>query len=41
MSEAQVRREMSEFPLEWVDTLEVLPRQHIMVFRRKPVDQYR
>ena len=35
MSEAQVKREMAPFPLEWVETLGVLPRQHIMVFRRK------
>lgn len=34
MSEAQVKREMAPFPLEWVETLDPLPRQHIIVFRR-------
>jgi len=35
MSEAQVKREMAPFPLEWVETLDPLPRQHIIVFKRK------
>src|SRR5437867_958201 len=35
MTEAQVRKEMSVLPLEWVETNEVLPRQHIIVFKRK------
>ncbi len=35
MTEAQVRREMSVQPLEWTDTIKVLPRQHIIVFRKK------
>ena len=35
MSEAQVKREMAPFPLEWVETLDPLPRQHIIVFRRR------
>ena len=35
MSEAQVKREMAPFPLEWVETLGPLPRQHIIVFKRK------
>ncbi len=36
MSEAQVKKEMSAFPeLEWVETNESLPRQHIIVFRKK------
>lgn len=35
MTEAQVRKEMSAFPVEWVETSEVLPIQHIIVFRRK------
>jgi precorrin-6B methylase 2 len=34
MSEAQVRREMSVHPLTWVETIDVLPRQHIIVFRK-------
>jgi hypothetical protein len=36
MTEAQVRKEMAVFPLVWVETLDVLPLQHIIVFR-KPV----
>ena len=35
MSEAQVRKEMSVFPLEWVETSKVLPQQHIIVFRKR------
>ncbi|EEF60016.1 class I SAM-dependent methyltransferase [Pedosphaera parvula] len=35
MTEAQVRKEMAAFPLEWVETSEVLPIQHIIVFRKK------
>ncbi len=35
MSEAQVRKEMSAQPLEWVETNETLPWQHIIVFKRK------
>jgi SAM-dependent methyltransferase len=35
MTEAQVRREMSVLPLEWVETIGVLPRQHIIIFRKK------
>src|SRR4051794_19285384 len=35
MTEAQVRKEMAVQPLEWVETSEVLPRQHIIVFRKK------
>lgn len=36
MTEAQVRREMSYHDLEWVQTRNVLPRQHVLVFRRRP-----
>ena len=36
MTEAQVRKEMSVHPLEWVETIAVLPQQHIIVFRNKP-----
>jgi len=36
MTEAQVRKEMSGFPLQWVETLSPLPRQHILVFRKLP-----
>jgi ubiquinone/menaquinone biosynthesis C-methylase UbiE len=35
MTEAQVRREMAVQPLQWVETIETLPRQHIIVFRKK------
>jgi ubiquinone/menaquinone biosynthesis C-methylase UbiE len=35
MTEAQVKKEMAALPLEWVRTIEVLPRQHIIVFRRR------
>ncbi len=35
MTEAQVKKEMSALPLNWVETIEVLPRQHIIVFRRR------
>jgi len=35
MTEAQVRKEMSVQPLQWVETIEVLPRQHIIIFKRK------
>jgi ubiquinone/menaquinone biosynthesis C-methylase UbiE len=36
MTQAQVKKEMSVLPLEWVETIGVLPRQHIIVFRKKP-----
>lgn len=35
MSEAQVKREMAVQPLEWVETIATLPRQHLILFRRK------
>jgi len=35
MTEAQVRKEMSVQPLQWVKTVEVLPRQHIIIFKYK------
>lgn len=37
MSEAQVRKELSqpEFGLEWVATHDDLPRQHVVVFRKR------
>jgi ubiquinone/menaquinone biosynthesis C-methylase UbiE len=34
MSKAQVRREMAVHPLEWAETVDTLPWQHVMVFRR-------
>ena len=35
MTELQVKREMSAVPLDWVQTIEVLPRQHIIIFRKR------
>jgi SAM-dependent methyltransferase len=34
MTEAQVRKEMAMHPLEWVETSEVLPWQHIIIFKK-------
>jgi ubiquinone/menaquinone biosynthesis C-methylase UbiE len=34
MTEAQVKKEMSVQPLRWVETIEVLPRQHIIIFTK-------
>jgi len=36
MTEAQVRKEMSVQPLTWVETIGILPQQHIIIFRRRP-----
>ena len=36
MTQAQVKRELSALPLDWVQTIERLPRQHIIVFRKRP-----
>jgi ubiquinone/menaquinone biosynthesis C-methylase UbiE len=41
MTEAQVRLEMSVQPLDWAETIEVLPRQHIIVFRKAEAGQKR
>ena len=35
MTVAQVRKEMSIFPLAYKETIEILPRQHIIVFAKK------
>jgi SAM-dependent methyltransferase len=35
MTEAQVKREMSVLPLVWVQTIERLPRQHIIACRKR------
>jgi ubiquinone/menaquinone biosynthesis C-methylase UbiE len=35
MTEAQVRKEAALLPLQWVETIEKLPRQHIFIFKRK------
>jgi ubiquinone/menaquinone biosynthesis C-methylase UbiE len=42
MTEKQVRKEMEPHPLTWSRTLDVLPRQHIIVFKKngeKPNEQ--
>ena len=36
MSEVQVKKEMMVHPLQWVETINVLPWQHIIVFKKKP-----
>jgi ubiquinone/menaquinone biosynthesis C-methylase UbiE len=36
MTEKQVRKEMAVQPVWWVETLESLPSQHIIVFRKLP-----
>ncbi len=35
MSEAQVKKEMSVHPLDWVETNESLPWQHLLIFRKR------
>ena len=35
MTQAQCRKEMAAVGLEWVKTSDVLPRQHIVIFRKK------
>ena len=35
MTEKQVIREMKPHPLRWVETIGVLPRQHIIIFEKK------
>jgi len=35
MTEAQVKKEMSVLPLSWVQTIEGLPRQHIIIFQNR------
>jgi FkbM family methyltransferase len=39
MSEAQARKEMEAVGLEWVDTKDMLPRQHFLVFEKPMTDQ--
>jgi SAM-dependent methyltransferase len=34
MTESQVRKEMSRLPLDWIQTIRVLPWQHIIIFRK-------
>lgn len=35
MTEAQVRKEMEPHPLVWVETIATLPRQHLIIFKKK------
>jgi protein-L-isoaspartate O-methyltransferase len=35
ITEAQLKKEMALHPLEWVETIGVLPQQHIVIFRKK------
>jgi ubiquinone/menaquinone biosynthesis C-methylase UbiE len=35
MTESQVRREAEVHPFEWVETIRTLPRQHVIVFRKR------
>lgn len=39
MSKKQVIKEMSVHPVKYVKTIDVLPRQHIIIFQKKPVKQ--
>ena len=39
MSEAQIRREMSVLPLSWERTSELLPMQHLVVFRKSATSE--
>jgi FkbM family methyltransferase len=34
MAVAQVRKEAARLPLQWVQTIETLPRQHIIIFKK-------
>jgi FkbM family methyltransferase len=38
MSVAQVRKEADVLSLHWVETIETLPRQHIIVFQKTPIE---
>lgn len=35
MTEAQVRKEMTALPLDYIETIHTLPRQHIILFRKR------
>jgi len=42
MSVAQVKKEMSAHPqLQYAETIAMLPRQHVIVFKKKPTDHQR
>ena len=34
MTQAQARKEMAAVGLEWVETKDLLPQQHFMIFRK-------
>jgi SAM-dependent methyltransferase len=34
MSERQVRKEMDPHPVRWIETLDILPRQHVIFFKK-------
>jgi ubiquinone/menaquinone biosynthesis C-methylase UbiE len=36
MTEAQVKKEMADHPLDWLETIGVLPRQHVIIFKKRP-----
>ncbi len=37
MTEAQIRKEMVELPLDYVETVHTMPMQHMLIFRRRPM----
>jgi ubiquinone/menaquinone biosynthesis C-methylase UbiE len=39
MTEAQVKKEMAALPLRWKETIEVLPRQHIIIFGKEATER--
>ena len=39
MTEAQVKKEMTALPLEHVETVKSLPRQHLVIFRKKAAEK--
>ena len=34
MTEKQVKKEMAQFPIKWAETIETLPWQHIIIFKK-------
>ena len=34
MTELQVLKEATPHPLEWVETIDALPRQHLIIFKK-------
>jgi len=41
MTVAQVRKEASALPLQWVETIETLPQQHIIIFKKTAAPAHR